>query len=105
MKRQRKELKEGLCKEEKTQDENDDRADDRIVVVLFLTDTWGVRTRNGAVATRQNSTLAGNTTPIVLGHPSSGRTEKNQTKRKLSNQKGNILEERIVVCVFLHVLQ
>jgi hypothetical protein len=105
MKRQRKELKEGLGKEQKTQDENDDRADDRIVVALFLTDTWGVRTRNGAVATRKNSTLAGNTIPIVLGHPSSGRTEENQTKGKLGNQKGNILDERIVVFVFLYVLQ
>jgi hypothetical protein len=105
MKRQRKELK-GLGKEGKTRDEIEDRADDRIVDALFPTkDTPGVRSRNDAVATRKNSTLARITTPIVLGHPSLGRTEENQTKRKRDNQKGNILEERIVVCEFPQVLQ
>lgn len=106
MKRQRKELKESLGKEENTQDEDEDRADDRIVVALFLTrDTPGVRSRNGAVPTRKHSALARKTTPIVLGHPSLGRTEENKTKRKRDDQKGNILEERTVVCIFPHVLQ
>jgi hypothetical protein len=46
MKRKRKEQKESLGKEENSQDENKDRAGDRIVVALFLTeDTPGIRSR------------------------------------------------------------
>jgi hypothetical protein len=79
-KRKRKEQKESLGKEENSQDENKDRAGDRIVVALFLTeDTPGIRSRKGSVATRKNSALIRNTTPIVLGHPSLGRTRR--TKR------------------------
>lgn len=82
MKRKRKEQEESLGEEGNTQDENEDRAGDRIVVALFLTeDTPSIRSRKGSVAKRKNSALIRNTTPIVLGHPSLGRTKENTANR------------------------